>query len=73
LSAMNCEKCGRGELVRTGRTSVLERHLYSRFGFYPWVCTICRKVTVLRDRGERRKSKRTPESEREFSRKHPRV
>ena len=70
---MICEKCGVGEMVRIGRSGLLEKQVYSRFGFYPWTCAICNTVSLRKDRGERRKKKRTPDSEREFRSRNPKV
>jgi hypothetical protein len=58
-------------MVRRKRESFLEKKLYSRFGYYPWVCQICKQRVLLKARGERRKKKRTPESDQQYRRDHP--
>jgi hypothetical protein len=56
---MQCTKCKYGvPLVRAKRKGFLERNVYRRFGYYPWMCPYCKKQTLLKERGERRISKR---------------
>jgi hypothetical protein len=65
---MACKKCGANEMMRRKREGFLEKSIYPRFGYYPWVCAICKKEVLLKVRGDRRKKKRTAESEEEFKR-----
>jgi hypothetical protein len=69
---MACKNCGANDMMRRKRESFLEKNIYPLFGYYPWVCHICKERTLLKTRGERRKKKRTPESDQEYNRDHPR-
>ena len=68
---MACKECGAGEIVRRKRQTFLERNVYPYFGYYPWICPTCKQKVLLKVRGERRKKKRTRESEEEFKREGP--
>jgi hypothetical protein len=68
---MACKNCGANDMVRRKRKSFLEKSIYPLFGYYPWVCQTCKQTVLLKARGERRKKKRTPESDREYHRDHP--
>lgn len=49
---MLCPTCNRGgELARTRRVGLLERHLYPRFGYFPWICALCKVRIFLKTRG----------------------
>ena len=56
---MECPQCLRGEFRRTARKGFFERHIYVRFGYFPWKCPTCRFRTLLKSRGERT-TDRTP-------------
>jgi hypothetical protein len=64
---MDCKQCGQAKLARMPRTSFLQKFLYSSLGYYPWICPICKAEVLRKHRGERRRKRRTPESEREFA------
>ena len=61
---MLCPTCNRGgELARTRRVGLLERHVYPRFGYFPWICALCKVRIFLKIRGERRLDANDPESD----------
>jgi len=52
---MQCIKCQFGKLSRTKRVGLLEGNFLPFFGYFPWICSTCKKRVLLRDRGERRR------------------
>ncbi len=54
MTENGCVVCARGKLRRSERRGILERIVYSLFGYYPWRCTYCRRRTFFRDRGQGR-------------------
>jgi hypothetical protein len=53
---MLCPTCGHGgELSRALRVGFIERHVYPRFGYFPWICALCKVRIFLKNRGERRR------------------
>jgi hypothetical protein len=64
---MNCKRCGQGKLTRIARKTLLQKFIFSRLGYYPWLCPLCKAEVLRKDRGDRRRRRRTPESEREFA------
>jgi DNA-directed RNA polymerase subunit RPC12/RpoP len=42
-----CENCGNA-LRRLARQGFLQKKLYSRFGYYPWECPLCRELVMVR-------------------------
>jgi hypothetical protein len=51
---MKCTKCHYGKLSRTKRVGLLEDNLLPFFGYFPWLCSICKERVFLKNRGERR-------------------
>lgn len=45
-----CQRCGRGRVHRVFREGFLQEIVYPWFGYYPWRCTTCGKVVMLRKR-----------------------
>lgn len=45
-----CGSCEKIELRRQARVGFLERVVLARFGYYPWECGLCRKITFLPQR-----------------------
>jgi len=54
---MHCTECGTS-LRRQERKSFLQQRIYPIFGFYPWYCPVCRKVTMLRKRYMRKRRRK---------------
>jgi hypothetical protein len=60
---MQCTKCSyNGKLSRIRRVGFLEKHLYSLFGYFPWICSGCKQRLLLKSRGVRRRSHRDEDS-----------
>ncbi len=60
---MRCTKCQYdGKLSRTKRAGFFEEHIYTLFGYFPWLCSACKRRFLLKDRGERRHTHRDHES-----------
>jgi hypothetical protein len=54
---MQCTKCRfDGKLSRTKRVGLFEEHLYPFFGYFPWICSMCKRRILVKNRGERRHS-----------------
>jgi hypothetical protein len=51
---MQCKQCGT-PMRRLPRKGFLQLKFYPFFGYYPWECPICRKVTMLRKQHMRKK------------------
>jgi len=45
-------------LRRIERVGLLQEKVYPLFGYYPWECSGCRKRSLMKDRGERRRPRR---------------
>jgi DNA-directed RNA polymerase subunit RPC12/RpoP len=59
---MQCKQCGQnGRMLRTRRTGFLEKRIYAIFGFYPWICSQCKKRIHLKNRGIRRSDRNRTE------------
>jgi len=46
---MKCERCGRN-LRRLPRITYLQKEVFSKVGYYPWECPLCRKLRLIRQR-----------------------
>jgi hypothetical protein len=44
---VRCEYCG-NELRRLARQGFMQKEIYSRFGYYPWECPLCREPMLVR-------------------------
>lgn len=53
-AGVSCPECGSPYVRRVRREGFLQTRIYSRFGYYPWECAICRKTNMLKVRGKRR-------------------
>jgi hypothetical protein len=51
---MICKNCRSYRMRRIKREGLLRKYLAPLFGFYPWRCSDCRTVQLLRSRGKRR-------------------
>jgi predicted RNA-binding Zn-ribbon protein involved in translation (DUF1610 family) len=52
-----CPKCGERQCSRRKREGLFQRFFLSRLGWFPWQCSSCRKIFLVKERG---KSKRRP-------------
>lgn len=60
---MQCTSCHNDtKLSRTKRSGLLEEHIYSFFGYFPWICSGCKERILLKNRGDRRRVPREDES-----------
>jgi ssDNA-binding Zn-finger/Zn-ribbon topoisomerase 1 len=50
-----CPACGTQTLRRTAREGFMQRAIYPRFGYYPWKCSGCQAVQLIKNRGARRR------------------
>jgi len=48
---MTCPSCAEVELTRVARHGFLQERVYPKFGMYPWECTQCRQIFLLKSRG----------------------
>lgn len=48
---LRCPNCHQEQLARIARRGFMRQHVYSKFGFYPWECAICRREFLIRKRG----------------------
>lgn len=46
-SRVRCGYCGNA-LRRLARTGFLQKHVYWKFGYYPWECPLCREPVMVR-------------------------
>jgi DNA-directed RNA polymerase subunit RPC12/RpoP len=49
-----CQRCGGEKVHRVFREGFLQRVVYPWFGYYPWRCTTCGYLVMLRKRHRRR-------------------
>ena len=50
---MQCTKCHFGKLTRTNRLGLLEERILPLFGYFPWICSECKRRAFFKSRGER--------------------
>jgi hypothetical protein len=48
---MLCRYCSADALRRERRRGLLQRHIFPRFGLYPWECMYCGKVQYYKNKG----------------------
>lgn len=48
-----CSRCSPGLFRRINRVTLVERTLFTWFGFYPWECVSCRRRRFFRDSGRK--------------------
>jgi hypothetical protein len=51
----SCPRCGAPQCSRRKREGLLQILIYPRFGLFPWRCSACRKVFLLKERGKSRR------------------
>ena len=61
-----CPRCGGHSLKRKPRTGILQRRIFSLFGYYPWKCSRCGGSFLLRMRGSKRR-RNNPQSRNEVT------
>lgn len=54
---ISCQRCGSGRVRRVYREGFLQINIYPLLGYYPWRCTQCGHVVMLRKRRRTRKRK----------------
>lgn len=58
---VRCEYCG-NELRRLARQGFMQTKIYSRFGYYPWECPLCREPMLVKQQHRlKRESSAEPE------------
>ncbi len=55
-----CPKCQKGVCTRVKREGWFQTELLPRFGYFPWECSSCRKVSLLKRRGQRKRKPNDP-------------
>lgn len=56
-SRLLCPSCHTPTLRRMPRRGFLQKVMLPKLGYFPWECSLCRKVHCFRDRGVRQRSK----------------
>lgn len=51
---MQCMKCGGGPMRRMKRKGFLQNYIYCLQGYYPWECSECRQLSMVKHRGTRK-------------------
>ena len=51
---VRCEWCG-NDLRRLVRKGFMQKEIYSRFGYYPWECPLCREPLLVKQQHRLRK------------------
>jgi hypothetical protein len=64
---VRCDYCGNA-LRRLARQGFLQTKVYSRFGYYPWECPLCREPVMVR---QQHRYKKPSESQPEAATKKP--
>ena len=44
---VRCDYCG-NQLRRLAREGFLQKKVYSKFGYYPWECPLCREPILVK-------------------------
>jgi DNA-directed RNA polymerase subunit RPC12/RpoP len=44
---VRCDYCG-NQLRRLAREGFLQKKVYSKFGYYPWECPLCREPIMVK-------------------------
>ena len=57
--ALVCQTCRTQTLHRIARKGFMQRAIYSRFGFFPWKCSMCKTVQLIKNRGKRSRRRRS--------------
>jgi hypothetical protein len=50
-------------LLRVKREGFWQTKFWHHFGLFPWECAMCRKTTLFRSRGERKRKRSVPAQE----------
>jgi hypothetical protein len=62
-----CPRCGERDCSRKKREGLWQRFILPRFGWFPWRCSACQRVFLVRERG---KSKRKKDEAGQFHTSH---
>jgi hypothetical protein len=54
---MTCRKCKNGTLIRVEREGFWENRVYTRWGYYLWLCKSWKRRSLVKARGGKRKRK----------------
>jgi len=57
----SCPRCGAPQCSRRKREGLFQIFLYPRFGLFPWQCSACRKVFLMKERGRSKRRDRVHE------------
>ena len=52
---MFCPACGYNPIRRVARVGFLQKNVYPLFGYFPWICSACKKTFILHKRRERKR------------------
>ena len=55
---LKCAKCGRLSMRRIERRGFFQQKISPIFGFFPWECSNCRVVRLMKHRGAGRRRRR---------------
>lgn len=58
---VKCPRCGSDYLKRMRRLGIVQARIYPLFGYYPWKCTKCLGMFVLRMRSQSKRLKERSE------------
>jgi hypothetical protein len=53
-----CPKCGEEQCSRRKREGFFQILIYPSLGWYPWQCSTCRKVFVVKERGRSKRHRK---------------
>ena len=54
-----CPKCASTQTARLKRQGFLQRLIYPYFRLYPWKCSTCQTLFMLKNRGKLKRRRRT--------------
>ncbi len=52
-----CPKCGERQCSRKKRQGLWQRFILPSFGWFPWQCSSCRRVFLVKERGKSKRKK----------------
>lgn len=56
-----CPTCGTQTLRRTSREGFMQRAIFARFGYFPWKCSGCHVIRLIKNRGMRHRRRKSSE------------
>ncbi len=48
----SCTTCGSSRTIRVKRKGLIQAFVWTRLGYFPWECTGCRNVFLIKNRGK---------------------